>query len=175
MSDKKSPPETSVPDIFSHLPADFHQVPTPNKIFPISDEFDPKMESVYPLKTMDFKGFNGMNLDTSELIPTRIDAPHVLPGLEVKDIKSDPELIGFWLQGRSPRTVESYRLELKRFFAFTGGMKFKGLTVSLLFSYADALKIELSSSAQALALASVKSLLSFGFKVGYLEKTLEPF
>ena len=57
----------------------------------------------------------------SDLIQTSHQS--FLPKLEITDIKSDPELIGFWLQGRAFRTIEAYRLELKRFFKFTGGMK----------------------------------------------------
>jgi site-specific recombinase XerD len=95
--------------------------------------------------------------------------------LEVREIRSDPELIGFWLQGRSVRTVESYSIEMKRFLKFTGGLRFKDLTVSVLLNYAESLKGELSPNSQSLAYSAIKSLLSFGFKVGYLEKNLGAF
>jgi integrase/recombinase XerD len=54
-------------------------------------------------------------------------------------------------------------------------VRFRDLTVHLLLSYAETLQKDLSLNSQALALASVKSILSFGFKVGYLEKNLGAF
>lgn len=86
--------------------------------------------------------------------------PHSLSGAT-----SDQQLIGLWLEGRSPHTQRAYTREAQRFLAFVQ----KPLaTVTLTDLYDFEHGLEGSAATRTRAMAAVKSLLSFGQRVGYL-------
>ena len=100
-----------------------------------------------------------MNSDTSIAIisPGQIQTIH--------QATNDQHLIELWLHGRSPHTQRAYRAEVKRFLSFVD-KPLPVITLSDLQSFADS--IEGEPTTQSRALAAVKSLLSFGRRLGYL-------
>lgn len=96
------------------------------------------------------------------------------PNLNSPDVTSDEMLVEIWLsRPRSPRTIESYRQEWRRFSNFLKGTRLEVLTVKSLFSYRDELAQQgLAPASQALYLSAVRSLLSFGCALGYLPRDL---
>lgn len=155
---------------------DFSPNPTPIQIPSDFSETDLKKEGLEPLKTVVFDGSRGRSSESkaqsdSILLKTLQD-----PKVEVeepKQIRSDSELIYLWLQSKSFRTIEAYRAEIKRFMKFTKGERFNSLSIPLLCSYGEMIRsLDLAPSSQALSLATVKSVLSFGFQVGYLTANL---
>jgi integrase/recombinase XerD len=79
----------------------------------------------------------------------------------------DQNLIRIWLHGRSRHTARAYAKDVNRFQAFIG-KPLRTVTLSDLQAFADSLT-DLAPSSQAQALASVKSLFSFGHRVGHLQ------
>lgn len=86
--------------------------------------------------------------------------PHGLSGAT-----SDGQLIGLWLEGRSPHTQRAYTREAQRFLAFVQ-KPLSTVTLADLYDFEHGL--EGSPSTRTRAMAAVKSLLSFGQRVGYL-------
>ena len=85
-------------------------------------------------------------------------------------VESDPDstLVGLWLHGRAATTVLNYRLELQRFRAFVG-KPLAQVTLAELQSFADSLEAAgLQPPTRRRALASVKSLYTFGHRLGAL-------
>ena len=78
---------------------------------------------------------------------------------------SDEQVIRLWLHGRARGTVRAYRADVAAF--LRSGTGLREVTLSLVQDYADTL-IGLSSATQARRLSSVKSLLSFAHRIGYL-------
>jgi integrase/recombinase XerD len=78
----------------------------------------------------------------------------------------DDTLIRLWLHGRSPHTQRAYAKDTRRFLAFVG-KPLGAVTLGDLQAFADSLT-DLAPSSQGQALASIKSLFSFGHRVGYL-------
>ena len=87
----------------------------------------------------------------------------------VRQADSDAQLIDLWLHGRSDHTQRAYRTEADRFLSYVA----KPLrTVRLLDiqSYADQLNAsDLKPASIQRALAAVKSLFAFGFRLGYFQ------
>jgi len=79
---------------------------------------------------------------------------------------SDDHLVSLWLYGRSLHTQRAYGADIARFREFTG-KPFGMVTLSDLQAFQDSLGASAASSV-ARTLSSVKSLLSFGQRVGYL-------
>jgi site-specific recombinase XerD len=79
---------------------------------------------------------------------------------------SDERLVEMWLHGRSPHTIRAYRRAYAGFAAFVAGKPLRFVTLGDLQDFADSLAGAPSSRGQ--TLAAVKSLLSFGMKVGAL-------
>ncbi len=80
---------------------------------------------------------------------------------------TDAQLIGLWLYGRSPRTQRAYRADVTRFLDFTG-KPLRFITLGDLQQFADSLGA-LAPASQARMLSSIKSLLTFAQKAGYLQ------
>jgi len=89
---------------------------------------------------------------------------------EVKSSDATERLIAMWLHGLSPQTQNQYRRTARRFLTFVN----KPLhLVSLADIQGWQLSLgSLSSSSQRTALAAIKSLLSFGHKIGVLENNV---
>jgi integrase/recombinase XerD len=86
-----------------------------------------------------------------------------------RQAETDAQLLALWLFGRGPHTVRAYRREAAAYLAFLGA-RGRGLatgTLGDLQAYADGLGALAPASRQR-ALAAVKSLLTFGHRIGYL-------
>lgn len=79
---------------------------------------------------------------------------------------NDEQAISLWLDGRSPHTERAYRADIERLRAFVRKPLHR-LKLPDLQEFAHGL-VELSGATQARILASVKSLLSFCHRMGYL-------
>jgi len=80
---------------------------------------------------------------------------------------SDQQLISLWLHGRSVHTQRAYAADIARLLEHTGGKPLATTTLADLQSFADSLS-EQSANTRKRTINAVKSLLSFGQKVGYL-------
>ncbi len=83
----------------------------------------------------------------------------------LRQADNDHHLINLWLHGRSHHTQRAYRAEAERFLAFVG-KPLPVVTLSDLQAFSD--NVEGEPTTKARALAAVKSLLSFGHRLGYL-------
>ncbi len=79
---------------------------------------------------------------------------------------TDAHLIDLWLYGRSPRTQRAYRADVTRFLDFTGKL-LRAVTLGDLQRFAASLQ-DLAPASRARILSSIKSLLTFAQKAGYL-------
>lgn len=79
---------------------------------------------------------------------------------------SDAQLIELWLHGKSAHSQRAYLSDVERFTSFVG-KALQAVTLADLQSFVDSLA-ELSPNSQKRIVSSVKSLLSFGHKLGYL-------
>lgn len=79
----------------------------------------------------------------------------------------DQRLIGLWLHGRSPHTQRAYTSDISRFLG-RAGKPLATVTLADLQSFADSLS-GLAPASRYRILSSVKSLLAFGHRTGYLE------
>ena len=80
---------------------------------------------------------------------------------------TDSQLVALWLHDKRPETQKAYADDLARFQAFNGGKPLATVTLGDLQAFADSLS-ELSANSQRRMLASIKSLLTFGQKIGYI-------
>ncbi len=85
-------------------------------------------------------------------------------GLPVQ-ASSDDQLIDLWLYGKSAHTCRAYEADLRRFRAFTG-RTLAQVTLGDLQGFAESLTG--SDATRRRTVASVKSVLTFGQKLGYL-------
>lgn len=79
---------------------------------------------------------------------------------------SDDRLVKLWLHGRSVHTQRAYRADAERFRSFAG-KPLQQVTLADLRAFADSLD-GLAPASRGRALSAVKSLLSFGHRLGYL-------
>ena len=79
---------------------------------------------------------------------------------------SDEQLLKLWLHGRSPNTQRAYGSDVSRFRSFVG-KSLQAVTLAHLQDFADSLRA-LAPASQCRVLSSVKSLLAFGHRIGYL-------
>jgi site-specific recombinase XerD len=79
---------------------------------------------------------------------------------------SDDQLAKLWLHGRSVHTQRAYRADLERFRS-RAGKPFRQITLADLQQFADSLQ-DLAAASRYRTLSSVKSLLAFGHRTGYL-------
>jgi len=85
-----------------------------------------------------------------------------------KQAESDKQLISLWLHGRSKHTQRAYSSDILKFCKFVD-KPLQQITLGDLQSFADELiQSELSDTSIKRTLSSVKSLFSFGHRIGYL-------
>src|SRR4051812_45325668 len=92
------------------------------------------------------------------------DRDRVVP--EPQQASSDEHLIELWLHGRSSHTQRAYRADVARFRA-GAGKALARLTLADLQEFANTLT-DLSAASRYRCLSSIKSLLAFGHRIGYL-------
>src|SRR5437867_10920419 len=79
---------------------------------------------------------------------------------------SDEQLLKLWLHGRTPNTQRAYGSDVSRFRSFVG-KSLQAVTLAEPQDFADSLQ-GLAPASQCRVLSSVKSLLAFGHRIGYL-------
>src|SRR3954447_10770199 len=99
---------------------------------------------------------------TTAVAPAPLSRVEVLPAPE----DNDARLTSLWLHGRSPATQRAYAADLAAFRALVPA-PLRQVSLSDLQAYADSLAA-LAPTTQARRLSSVKSLLSFGQRTGFL-------
>jgi integrase/recombinase XerD len=92
--------------------------------------------------------------------------PAPMPNLS--GAETDGRLVELWLAGKAPSTRRKYAEDLSKFSDFTGGKPLAAVTLSDLHDFAGFISVLMAPSSQGRVLATVKSLLSFANKVGYL-------
>lgn len=93
------------------------------------------------------------------------DAASPAPG-ELDEANSDGQLLALWLHGKRPHTQRAYAADVERLLA-TVGKPLQAITLRDLQAFADSLD-DLQPNSRKRMLSSVKSLFTFGHKVGYL-------
>jgi len=87
----------------------------------------------------------------------------------VQQAHNDQQVISLWLHGRSPHTQKAYSSDMVRFLKFVN-KQLRVITLGDLQSFADSLIEEnLKPASQNRILAAVKSLITFAYKIGYLQ------
>lgn len=89
------------------------------------------------------------------------------PAPSLPQARSDEHLIATWLHGRSPHTVRAYDADVAKLRSFLSWKQLSQVTLPDLQAFADSLA-GLRPTSQCRVLSAVKSLLSFGQRVGYL-------
>ena len=92
--------------------------------------------------------------------------PQPMPNFSGAD--TDARLVELWLARRAPSTQRKYAEDLAKFRDFTEGKPLAGVTLSDLHDFASFISVLMAPSSQGRVLATLKSLLSFANKVGYL-------
>jgi integrase/recombinase XerD len=96
-------------------------------------------------------------------VPADSDQP-IVP----RQAETDAQLIELWLHGRSRHTQRGYRADILAFFKFAPKPLHQVMLVDIQ-TFADKLERDgLSPATRCRKLAAVKSLFSFGHKIGYL-------
>ena len=93
----------------------------------------------------------------------------VFASLETPDeprASSDDQLLEIWLHGRSLHTRRAYRADIERF-QLGAGKAWRQITLSEVQQFADSLG-DLAPASRYRTLSSLKSLLAFGHRIGYL-------
>src|SRR5437899_9279120 len=83
-----------------------------------------------------------------------------------REAASDEQLLKLWLHGRSPNTQRAYRGDATRFLTVVA-KPLRRVTLADLQDFADSLS-GLAPASQCRILSSVKSLLAFAHRIGYL-------
>lgn len=86
--------------------------------------------------------------------------------LQARQAGADDPLVQLWLHGRSPHTQRAYRSDAERFQRFADAPLHQ-ITLGDLQAFRDSLK-DLGAATQNRVMSAVKSLLTFGHKIGYL-------
>ncbi len=81
---------------------------------------------------------------------------------------TDQRIIELWLHGKGENTKKAYLSDLSRFLEFVEGEPLSAVTLADLQDFSDYLAELLAPASRARALACVKSLLSFGYRIVYL-------
>lgn len=79
---------------------------------------------------------------------------------------TDGQVVAMWLHGRAASTKRAYLSDTERFSSFVG-VSLAEITLADIQAYSDSLE-GLSDATRARLLASVKSLMSFALKIGYI-------
>ena len=119
--------------------------------------------------------------ERTALIPRRAESE--VQGVEAISVESlNDRLVSLWLHGRSSHTQRAYRSDVERFIEFVGGKPLSQVTLMDVQAFADAsayiynvyedgrveAKRGRSAASHARLISSVKSLLSFGHRIGLL-------
>ncbi len=88
------------------------------------------------------------------------------PAAFPRQAETDEQLLRLWLHGRPATTTRAYVADIDRFRAFVG-KPLGSVTVGDVQAFSDTLD-GLSDASRARKLSAVKSLLSFGHRIGYL-------
>ena len=102
--------------------------------------------------------------------PAPVDAqpPQSLEAIRITQADTDDQLTRLWLHGRSVHTQRAYSRDIRQFHTFTK-KDLRHTTIADLQAYADDLVGKgLKTTSQQRILASVKSLISYAHKIGYL-------
>jgi integrase/recombinase XerD len=94
--------------------------------------------------------------------------PSSLSTWEPPSATGDDTLIKLWVHGRSPNTTDAYVRDIARFCAFIDHAPLRSVSLADLQAFADSLA-GLAPTSRKRILASVKSLLTFGQQIGYLQ------
>jgi len=95
-------------------------------------------------------------------------SPALTPAPELSPTAAQHQLIEMWVHGKSPRTAQSYRRAAAQFLEFVG-KSLHLVTIAEVQAFVTQLQQhDISVSTQRNIIASVKSLLSFGNKIGVL-------
>jgi integrase/recombinase XerD len=111
---------------------------------------------------------------TTELLAERSAAPDDGPALRpvpmpnFSGAQTDERLVELWLARKAPSTRRKYSEDLLKFRDFTEGKPLSGVTLSDLHDFASFISVLMAPSSQGRVLATIKSLLSFANRVGYL-------
>src|SRR3954447_6319975 len=112
----------------------------------------------------------GMSAEIAFLPPSgpccQEDTGRQLVAPEPEHASSDDHLLELWLHGRSSHTQRAYRADVARFRA-GAGKALARLTLADLQEFANTLT-DLSAASRYRCLSSIKSLLAFGHRIGYL-------
>lgn len=106
-----------------------------------------------------------MNVD-AERTAIAVQVPDTFTPSPMPEQPTDAQLVNLWLHGRGVNTADAYRMELRRFLAFVD-KPVRQVTLADVQGFADSLG-RLAPASRARALAAVKSLFTFGHKLGYL-------
>jgi len=99
-----------------------------------------------------------------EACPPQLQQANVIP----QQADNDSELIQLWLHGKSKHTKRYYRRDVQHFFEFTH-KSLKQVILKHLQGFADHIdQQKLTDGSKRRILSSVKSLISFAHKLGYL-------
>lgn len=91
------------------------------------------------------------------------------PTSSLAEVNSTGQLLELWLHGKSAQSQRAYQCDFAAFSAFTERKLLTQVTLNDVQAFATALlKQGYSSSTQNRRLSAIKSLLSFGHRVGYL-------
>ncbi len=91
------------------------------------------------------------------------------PTSSLAEVNSTSQLLDLWLHGKSAQSSRAYLGDVRAFLAFIDGKLLTQVTLNDVQAFATALlKQGYSSSTQNRRLSAIKSLLSFGHRVGYL-------
>jgi integrase/recombinase XerD len=91
------------------------------------------------------------------------------PTSSLAEVNSTSQLLDLWLHGKSAQSSRAYQSDIRAFLAFIDGKLLTQVTLNDVQAFATALlKQGYSSSTQNRRLSAIKSLLSFGHRVGYL-------
>ncbi len=111
----------------------------------------------------------------TELLPARAGetvgtlAPaNAAPMHNFSGAHTDERLVELWLARRAPSTRRKYAEDLLKFSDFTESKPLAAVTLSDLHDFAGFISVLMAPSSQGRVLATLKSLLSFANKVGYL-------
>ena len=82
--------------------------------------------------------------------------------------ETDERLAELWLARKAPSTQRKYAEDLHKFSGFNQGKPLAQITLADLHDFANFISVLMAPSSQGRVLATIKSLLSFANKVGYL-------
>lgn len=102
--------------------------------------------------------------EQTENLPAILAESRIIP----QQAQTDAQLIDLWLHGRSHHTQRAYAADVKRFLKQVN-LSLHQITLGDIQGFADQLELRgLSDASRCRKLAAIKSLFSFGHRIGYL-------